>query len=399
MCECRYTPEGIDQNPVYYEFMTAASFRGAPVANLTAWAIDRAYRRYGLTGAPGSAPAVDAAWAALVNSTYSQDLSVQDGTGVAHLPGWDRSQFEPDLRTPTPRLCATWHAWGALLDAAPGLPDAALETYTYDLVNLGRELLAQLSTPRSVNFSTALRAVPLVPEDLTRAGDAYAEVLTDLDALVGTHYAFLVGPWLRDARAWGANSSDCGDLACPDFYEWNARCQVRRARCVCVCVCMCVRVCVCVCVCVCCLSTCAPGFAWSRACVCYYFLVSARACCSLNPQTRNHACRAQWTTWNPTPAGAAKIPDGPNDYAARHYNGLINDYYVARARATLKQALVDAEGSGALNGTAIDRIYAGLAYEWTTSTAPYPTSPVGDPLTVSADMRSKYAYAYAPYCG
>ena len=40
---------GIDQNPVYYEFMAAANFRTAPVPDIAAWAVDRAHRRYGLT--------------------------------------------------------------------------------------------------------------------------------------------------------------------------------------------------------------------------------------------------------------------------------------------------------------------------------------------------------------
>ena len=35
---------GIDQNPVYYELMATANLRTGPVANLTAWAIDRAHR-------------------------------------------------------------------------------------------------------------------------------------------------------------------------------------------------------------------------------------------------------------------------------------------------------------------------------------------------------------------
>lgn len=77
-----YTPEGIDQNPIYYEFMTAASFRSAPVDDLTGWAVLRAYRRYGIAAPLGSAPAVEEAWGLLVNSTYSQDLSVQDGACV-----------------------------------------------------------------------------------------------------------------------------------------------------------------------------------------------------------------------------------------------------------------------------------------------------------------------------
>ena len=43
-----YTPEGIDQNPVYYELMAQTNFHTAPLADLTAYVVDRAHRRYGL---------------------------------------------------------------------------------------------------------------------------------------------------------------------------------------------------------------------------------------------------------------------------------------------------------------------------------------------------------------
>lgn len=330
-----YTPEGIDQNPVYYELVAQAAFRDGPVRNLTAHAIDRARRRYGLGALPGVAPGVDAAWAALVGSTYAQDLSVQDGTGVAHLPGSDTSQFLPDRYTPTPRLCATFRAWEALLGAAAAVGDAAGEPFRYDLVNLGRELLAQLSTPMSHNFSDALKAVPLQPAALAAAGGKYAELLRDIDALVATDAAFLVGPVLAAARAWGDGHADCAKgtvpAACPDFYEWNARTQI--------------------------------------------------------------------TTWNPVPApDSPAIPDGPDDYAAKHWSGLIADFYAVRAELILAQAQADAAAGRPLNGTAVDAIKAAHAYAWQNDVAPYPVEPVGDAVGVSVEMVAKWGGAFAPYC-
>ena len=228
--------------------MAQANFRAAPVADIAAHTVLRAQRRYGLA-AP--VPAVTAAWTALVASAYAQDLSVQDGTGVPHLPG-GASQFEKDRFTPTTVLCTTFGAWGALLAAAPSV-DPTIETYRYDLVNLGRELLAQLSTPASQNFSDAFEAATLNAGVLAATGAAYADLLADIDALVATESAFLLGPVIAAARAWAAaGDNDCATpanpgMACADFYEWNARVQI--------------------------------------------------------------------TTWNPTPAGAAAIPDGPIDCA------------------------------------------------------------------------------------
>jgi hypothetical protein len=68
-----YTPEGIDQNPVYYEFMAEQNFRATPEPNITAHVIQRAHRRYGYTTSVD--PDVTAAWFYLANATCVQDFS------------------------------------------------------------------------------------------------------------------------------------------------------------------------------------------------------------------------------------------------------------------------------------------------------------------------------------
>jgi len=207
-----------------------------------------------------------------------------------------------------------------------------LVTFRYDLVNLGRELMAQLATPVSMNFHDSISAGSLDKDKITATGNAYIELLEDIDTLVGADNAFLLGSWIQTARYWGANSTDCdGNIAgitnCPDFYEWNARVQL--------------------------------------------------------------------TSWNPTPKGAAKIPGGPNDYASKHWNGLIKDYYGARAKMILKQALSDASQHRPLNQAAVDKLNAGHAYSWSTATNKYPETVVGDALKVSKAMLQKYTPSYA----
>lgn len=114
--------------------MGGAPFRSAPVVDITGHTVTRSHRRYGLS-APN--PAVTTAWTLLVNSSYAQDLSVQDGTGVPHLPGSDTSTFwEADRATPRPVLCSTFNAWLALAEAAAAV-DTTREPFRYDLVNTG----------------------------------------------------------------------------------------------------------------------------------------------------------------------------------------------------------------------------------------------------------------------
>lgn len=320
-----FTPEGIDQNPVYYEFVVEANWRQAPEKDIPTAIVERSHRRYGL--AQNNAD-VDRAWRLLVGSAYSQDVSVQDGTGVPHLPGHS-SQFGDDRRTPSKILCDQHTAWGALISAASAVePD--LETFRYDLVNLGREVLAQLSTPASMNYSDALSAKKPDETRLRETGTFYVDLLRDVDTLVGSEPAFLLGPWIAMARAL-ANGTDCDNAwdidNCADFLEWNARVQL--------------------------------------------------------------------TTWNPTPKDAAKIPGGPIDYASKHWNGLIKDYYAARAALLLDAATDAAKAGKPLADETRDRVEAKLAYEWTTARNAYPAEPKGDAVAISKQMREKYAPWFA----
>ena len=110
--------------------------------------------------------------------------------------------------------------------------------------------------------------------------------------------------------------------------------------------------------------------------------------------------RTQLTTWIPTPQGATKKEEGPDDYASKHWSGLISGYYVQRAVGFLDQALVDAAAGRALNTTATDLMMATQSYVWQNSFGnPFPLTPVGDAVFVSAALRAKYAAIFAPACG
>jgi len=336
-----FTPEGFDQNPVYYELIQGAAWRSAPVDNLTQWVITRAHQRYGVKG--GYSADVSAAWVLLQRSSYSEDLGVGDDTGVGQFPSnltnsykYSLTHWSTDLSQPSPGLCDTWHAWGHLIEAASDVV-SGIGTFRYDVVNTGREILAQISTVLALKFGIALDATLLDTTTVNKTGTEYIELLNDLDTLVSTSSDFLLGPWLASARAWGLNASDCNgtilgdDTDCAHFYEWNARVQL--------------------------------------------------------------------TTWYPTKANASEVPPRDTDYARKHWSPLVRDYYGVRASNLLRQALTDAVAKKPLNKIAVAKERAELAYDWTTSQVKYPVKPALNYLQVSKAMQTKYSHVFVPTCG
>jgi len=236
-------------------------------------------------------------------------------------------------------MCKTFNAWSALTAAAQKVR-ADHEPFRYDLVNAGRDVLARLSTPLSQNFTDAVFPsgghAPSA-DAVSRTGNLYVELLRDLDTLVATDQAFLLGSWITMARRFGENATDCEAkgmsviTSCEDFYEWNARVQV--------------------------------------------------------------------TSWNPTMKGAAQVPGGPIDYAAKHWNGLIGGYYRERAARLLKLAQDAAAQRKPLASSTVNRMKAEIAYEFQTDFhTKYPESPVGNAVEVSKQMMEKYSH-YFSSCG
>ena len=61
-----FTPEGIDQNPAFYEFIVEQNWRSERVPNITQHLIERAHRRYGLAS---TNPDIASAWGLLAGES------------------------------------------------------------------------------------------------------------------------------------------------------------------------------------------------------------------------------------------------------------------------------------------------------------------------------------------
>jgi alpha-N-acetylglucosaminidase len=104
-------------------------------------------------------------------------------------------------------------AWGSLLAAAP--QTAASDGYQYDLVDVGREVLARLASDYQQHIISAYREKDAAA--LKQYGRKMLGLIQDMDRLTGTRRELLLGNWLAEARAWGQSTGEC------DLCERNAR--------------------------------------------------------------------------------------------------------------------------------------------------------------------------------
>jgi hypothetical protein len=167
----------------------------------------------------------------------------------------------------------------------------------------------------ALNFSDAVSAATLDPVTITSFGNTYQELLLDLDTLVDTEDSFRLERWLKSARKLGKNASDC-ELPPTAMTEDGAPLQIPNGT-----------------------TSCEVFYEWNARC--------------------------QVTTWNPTLANARQVPGGPIDYAAKHWSGLIREYYVKRISLVQAQALDDATMKQPMNESRLDEILALHAYRWT----------------------------------
>jgi len=194
--------EAFGHNPVYYELMTEMTWRTRAV-DARQWVQDYAARRYGKAN-----PKAQQAWNILRQTAYSHGLADSVITlrprfpAVAGSPGYDPMEL--------------LNAWQLLADAGPDL--ASADGYRYDLVDVARQVLADLSGPLCADLMTAYERKDATA--LKRARQRFLELIGDIDQLLATRQEFLLGAWLDDAKRW-AQTDDERRLC-----EWNARNQI-----------------------------------------------------------------------------------------------------------------------------------------------------------------------------
>ncbi|MFF8376029.1 alpha-N-acetylglucosaminidase [Streptomyces sp. NPDC015661] len=206
-----YLPEATGGNPAAFDLFTELAWEPDPVDH-RAWFAAYAARRYG-----GADPHAAAAWEQLRLGPYSgtsgtwsepQDslFTARPSLTAARAARWSPTAMRYEAAT-------VERALSELLQVAPELRTS--DAYRFDVVdvarqaltNRGRALLPRVKAAYDAKDLEAFRA-------LVREWNADEELL---GRLVASDRRFLLGPWLADARSWGADAGE------GDRLEYDAR--------------------------------------------------------------------------------------------------------------------------------------------------------------------------------
>jgi len=89
------------------------------------------------------------------------------------------------------------------------------DTYKYDIVNLFSQWMGNHFMDIRNDFTVAYKNRDI--KKMEQQVELANQLFDDVDTLLNTHPAFMLGPWIEDARAWGTTPEE------KDYYERQAR--------------------------------------------------------------------------------------------------------------------------------------------------------------------------------
>lgn len=201
-----FAMEGSIQSPVLYALWNDL-FWITNAVELDTWIKQYAWQRYGR-----NLPPAEQAWTILKDTVYSWNTSRAVGSIIEGLPTFDQHSrwVYTEVWYDPLKLVEAWE----LLDSC-NKQLHAVDTYQYDVVDVARQVLANLATPLQNAVTAAY--IDKDREALHEACGVFLDLMRDMDSLLATRPEFLLGAWLEDARRWGATPEE------KDRMEWNAR--------------------------------------------------------------------------------------------------------------------------------------------------------------------------------
>lgn len=209
MCGIGLTMEAIENNAAMYEILLENVWTDQPV-DVDNWISRYVRRRYGSDNRE-----VQKAWNILRNTVYNYkgDLISCGPRSVITI--------SPTIAKITERVSAYSYyqpldivpAWEYMLAASGQLKEN--NSFQYDLVDLGRQVLANYSNELQEEYRLAVEQKDIAAHRAIRG--AFLELIDDMEQLMSTRKEFMLGPWVEAARSWGTTEEE------KDLYEINAR--------------------------------------------------------------------------------------------------------------------------------------------------------------------------------
>jgi len=115
-------------------------------------------------------------------------------------------------------LVDVWALFQQVDPTFSGSIDTAHTAFRYDLVDVGRQVMANLF----LDFYHMLQSANERQDanSFATIGAAMLGLLKDWDLLLSSHESYLLGRWISDARSWAADETEA------DLFDYNARNQI-----------------------------------------------------------------------------------------------------------------------------------------------------------------------------
>lgn len=199
------TLEGFDCNPMMYDYIFEKAWNDPLHKDVDKWTEKLADQHLGKAN-----ESEREAWKLLVDSIYITPSRPGQCPMIGVRPYMDKKTTyysNPTIKYQNQNLLK---ALESMLAA-----DGEGHTYGFDVTNITRQLLSNY-------FMDCYKDYKKAYEKRDRAAmNAKAEemlgIINDVDRVLSTQSYFLVGRWIRDARAWGADEKEA------DYFESNAR--------------------------------------------------------------------------------------------------------------------------------------------------------------------------------
>lgn len=197
-------PEGIEQNPMIYSLLFDQIWRDTPI-ELNNWLKNYANCRYGRKDEN-----MERAWEILQKTVYVNEGNYE--SAITARPTFDKDNVWAYTGIPYNPVELV-DAWKYMLDASDKFADNPC--YQYDLILVSKQVMANYATNIQQKFIEDYQTKDMPA--FKRNSEEFMTLIDDMDELMSTNQAFLLGKWINDARKWGTTESESR------LYEKNAR--------------------------------------------------------------------------------------------------------------------------------------------------------------------------------